>query len=50
MVLSYNTDGHGEVTISGFDSNGIWAIEIRPAVNPQCRRHIAETFEFEFQL
>ena len=53
MVLSYNADGHGEVTVSGFVSSGTWAIRIRPAQPPsglQCRRRLPETFEFEIQL
>ncbi|CAI8042439.1 hypothetical protein GBAR_LOCUS23568, partial [Geodia barretti] len=51
LSISYPIVGHGEVTVSGFDSSGTWAIAVRP-IEPSvdsrlCRRRIERTFTFD---
>ncbi|CAI8042442.1 hypothetical protein GBAR_LOCUS23568 [Geodia barretti] len=51
VTCSVDNVGHGEVTVSGFDSSGTWAIAVRP-IEPSvdsrlCRRRIERTFTFD---
>ncbi|CAI8043858.1 hypothetical protein GBAR_LOCUS24343 [Geodia barretti] len=51
VTCSVDNVGHGEVTVSGFDSSGTWAIAVRP-IEPSvdsrlCRRRIERTFMFD---